>query len=331
MTNSSPAFSVIIPCYNAETYIGALLDSLIATRYPALEILCLDDLSRDHTRDIVARYAERYPAIHLITHTVNQGPGLLRAEGLRRATSDYVLIADADDFYEPDLLAHLADVITTHPDIDVIEFPFYVVRGQDRRVAPWLNRGQSGLRTTANENIMLDTALWNKCYRRDFLLKHRLYETPRTHRTSCGEIPAHICSLLVAGRFYWMNHAGYNYRIVDNSLCHDSRQDARFLSDVWLTLDDLKSELQRLNVYQQDDYIRYCATVLNWHITGKFSKTDAYRTYYNRVRSFMQAHRSILTSDKNFRRIIKRPYWFMMLGQRFKQIRRRFIVQPTLQ
>lgn len=35
MTNSSPAFSVIIPCYNAEAYIGALLDSLITTRYPA--------------------------------------------------------------------------------------------------------------------------------------------------------------------------------------------------------------------------------------------------------------------------------------------------------
>ena len=116
-----------------------------------------------------------------------------------------------------------------------------------------------------------------------------------------------------------MNHAGYNYRIVDNSLCHDSRQDARFLSDVWLTLDDLKSELQRLNVYQQDDYIRYCATVLNWHITGKFSKTDAYRTYYNRVRSFMQAHRSILISDKNFRRIIKRPYWFMRLSHRIRR------------
>jgi GT2 family glycosyltransferase len=91
-----PAASVIIPAYNAAATLAACLDALLAQRLPPemppLEIIVVDDGSRDATPAIAARYA---PAVRLLRQA-NAGPAAARNTGLAAARAPLVLFTDAD-------------------------------------------------------------------------------------------------------------------------------------------------------------------------------------------------------------------------------------------
>ncbi len=93
--------SIVIPAYNEERFIGALLSQIAAVDLGQLgvakEIVVVDDCSRDRTAEIV----ERFPGVRLHRLPVNGGKGGAVKEGLTLATGDYVIIQDADLEYDP--------------------------------------------------------------------------------------------------------------------------------------------------------------------------------------------------------------------------------------
>ena len=103
-----PSISLYIPCYNAERYIARTLEGALRQTYPLDEILVIDDGSRDHTREIAARYPVR-----ILSHDRNRGLAAARNTGFRSACNELVASLDADCVAEPDwlekLLPHLDD------------------------------------------------------------------------------------------------------------------------------------------------------------------------------------------------------------------------------
>jgi glycosyltransferase involved in cell wall biosynthesis len=92
---------VIIPCYNEAHSIENVLERVRDVGI-AGEIIIVDDGSTDGTRDILARLeAEAYPELHIIYHDENRGKGAALSTGFRYATSDILLIQDADFEYDP--------------------------------------------------------------------------------------------------------------------------------------------------------------------------------------------------------------------------------------
>jgi len=327
-----PKFSIVIPCYNCEKYISYCLDSIINQNYDNIEVLCLDDCSVDKTCQIISEYAKKDERIHLIKNNINQGPGILRNLGMKKANGDYLLFSDSDDWFEDGLFLKLAEVIKKYPDINIIEFRFNLAQNeQEKMEANWLNRGESGIRQIDDEDIMLATGLVNKCWKKSFMLKYNL-RCCITNRSG-EEIPCHICAFLLNKEFYYLNKVGYNWRIVPNSLSHDPKKDREFLHGVWVMLDELKSELIRLDIYHEKNYLYYCATILNWHINEKFSFSKYYKDYYIAVRNFMKQYQTYLETNKSFKKIIKRPYIVMYLSKIIKQIKafiKRFIGNLTI-
>ena len=63
MSTMRPLVSVVIPVYNMEAYLVETLDSILASDYPALEIVIMDDGSRDNSLALARQYAEKYPSI----------------------------------------------------------------------------------------------------------------------------------------------------------------------------------------------------------------------------------------------------------------------------
>ncbi len=97
--------SVIIPAHNAERFVEACLDSLLASKYPreCFELICVDNASTDGTAGRVARYGG---AVKLVRE-VKRGPAAARNAGLRAASHDIVAFTDADCVVDPGWLAAL--------------------------------------------------------------------------------------------------------------------------------------------------------------------------------------------------------------------------------
>ena len=98
-----PFVSVVIPCLNEERFISGCLDSIIANEYPKerLEILIIDGMSTDRTRQIVKSYSQRFGFIRLIDNPQKHIPVAMNL-GIRHAQGDTIIKIDAHSTYQPD-------------------------------------------------------------------------------------------------------------------------------------------------------------------------------------------------------------------------------------
>ena len=88
--------SIIIPVYNGEKFIDRCMHSILCQDNGHVQILLVDDGSRDKSAEICDRYAADYPSVSCI-HKPNGGVSSARNAGLERATGDYVWFVDIDD------------------------------------------------------------------------------------------------------------------------------------------------------------------------------------------------------------------------------------------
>lgn len=113
---SVPTFSVIIAAYNRAGTIGRSIESVLAQTYPALELIVVDDGSRDTTADVVTSYGNvvRY------LYQDNAGVSAARNAGAAVARSEWLAFLDADDWYYSDRLRLHAEWIKRDPDLDFL-------------------------------------------------------------------------------------------------------------------------------------------------------------------------------------------------------------------
>jgi glycosyltransferase involved in cell wall biosynthesis len=112
---SDPRFSIIIPAYNRERYIGAAIGSAFSQRDPAEEIIVVDDGSTDGTSQVVHEFTGG-PVIRYF-HQRNQGPAAARNYGAAAAKGNWLAFLDADDIWHPDKLLIQAEYIRKHPQV----------------------------------------------------------------------------------------------------------------------------------------------------------------------------------------------------------------------
>lgn len=172
----APLVSVVVPVYNVESYITECLESLAAQTLPDLEVIVVDDGSRDGSARIAEGFAARDPRF-VVVHQPNRGPGPARNEGVLRARGTYLAFADSDDVVPPEAYGTLVSSLErTGSDLAC---------GGVRR----LREGELAestlhekvfrrevLRTHITDRRMLirDRTVWNKVYRRDFWHEQRL-------------------------------------------------------------------------------------------------------------------------------------------------------------
>lgn len=102
--------SIIVPVYKVERYLCACVDSVLASTYPELEIILVDDGSPDGCPQICDAYAAKDDRIKVI-HQKNQGLCSARNAGLKTATGTYVAFVDSDDLVSPLLYERLVAAI----------------------------------------------------------------------------------------------------------------------------------------------------------------------------------------------------------------------------
>lgn len=109
--------SMVVPVYNVEKYLRECLDSIVNQTYKDLEIILVDDGSKDLSGQICDEYALLHPNVKVI-HKENAGLGMARNSGLDIAAGEYVYFMDSDDYLDNGEIERLVDgVLKNHVDV----------------------------------------------------------------------------------------------------------------------------------------------------------------------------------------------------------------------
>ena len=101
--------SIIVPVYQVEKYLRQCIDSILAQTFTDLELILVDDGSKDQSGQICEEYSERDSRICVI-HTENRGAAAARNAGLARASGPYIAFVDSDDYLSENMLQRMCDV-----------------------------------------------------------------------------------------------------------------------------------------------------------------------------------------------------------------------------
>ena len=168
--------SMIIPVYNAEPYIRAMVESLQAQDWENLQILLSDDGSTDGSVDLMTALAEQDPRITVVVGP-NTGVSSARNRALRLADGAYIGFADSDDILEPGYLHGLVSALEeSGTDMACCGFHRHYVRSGKQDGLPTDGHDREVVDRDGMARLMLrpdgyTTVMWNKLFRREALTR----------------------------------------------------------------------------------------------------------------------------------------------------------------
>ena len=179
-----PAISVIVPIYNVEKYLRQCLDSIVGQTFNDLEIILINDGSKDGSLEIVNEYAAKDKRIKVIDKP-NEGYGKTMNRGIEVATGEYIGIVESDDWIEPDMYETLYGIAKTH-NVNVAKSSFIRFddeSGELKNPFPWIP--EQYMEQTINPRqypavFYAQPSIWSAIYRLEFLNSNniRFLETP---------------------------------------------------------------------------------------------------------------------------------------------------------
>jgi len=154
--------SVVMPCYNEQATIRNIVAQVIAQPFP-IELLIVDDGSKDGTRDTLADLARAHPQVRVVLQDKNQGKGAALRRGFQEATGQVVLVQDADLEYDPSEYARLVQPIVDGK-ADVVYGSRFA--GESHRVLYfWHSVGNKALTLLSNMATDLNLTDMETCYK----------------------------------------------------------------------------------------------------------------------------------------------------------------------
>ena len=208
-----PTLSLIVPCYNEERTLVACVERVLNIKQQGidLEVIIVDDCSKDKSREIAARLAEQFTEVRLLTHQHNRGKGAAIRTGLLEAKGEFVGIQDADLEYDPMQYSSLLQVMRDE-EADVVYGSRYLRPSKARRVLyfwhTWMNKT---LTLISNMFTNLDLTDMETCYK---LFRREIIQTiaPTLKEDRFGFEPEITAKVALAGVRVYECAINYNPR-----------------------------------------------------------------------------------------------------------------------
>lgn len=173
-----PCLTAVMPVFNESATVADVVKTVLAQR-PVQQLVVVDDCSQDGTWNQLQTLAEVEPRIKLIRHEVNRGKGAALRTGIAHATSDIVVIQDADLEYDPAEYCRLIEPILSGKADVVYGSRFRGDSGARRVLYYWHSVGNNFLTMCSNMATDLNLTDMETCYktfRREVIQRIRIEE-----------------------------------------------------------------------------------------------------------------------------------------------------------
>lgn len=202
-------YTIIVPIYNISTYIDQCVESIVNQTYKDLEIILVNDGSKDDSLAKLREWEKKDNRIVVIDKP-NGGLSSARNEGLKYATGDYIFYVDGDDWIDVKALEEADRFITEHGQVDMICFDYYAYyTASDKKLVSYSSKETMCSGERFFENSTFKMTAWSKCYKRTYLEKIGLkFLEGRLHEDLSYTIPLCIC----ADKVGYIKHPLYYYR-----------------------------------------------------------------------------------------------------------------------
>lgn len=175
-----PMFSVIVPVYNACKTIERCVESIVASGNDDVEIVLIEDCSRDNSWDVCCALQEKYMQVHCFRNECNRGVSYTRNQGLLHARGEYLLFVDSDDWVSPQYVPAFAQAIAMGSRFAVCGFINHDEKNNGRTDYVMWESFEGMRRVSVQDEIetlyaqTLLQQLWNKVFEASVIKKHQI-------------------------------------------------------------------------------------------------------------------------------------------------------------
>ena len=208
--------SIIVPVYGVEKYIDKCLNSLVKQSLKEIEVIVVNDGTKDNSQKIIDKYVKKYPDKIKSYIKENGGQGSARNYGLKKATGEYIGYVDSDDFVEKDMYKKLYNKAKEN-NYDIVVCGNYNVSEdyQNKNIDAFINNYNTDL-----ENIFFGKmAVWNKIYKRDILIKNKL---EFKEKVWYEDLAFTLKAIMNSNSFAFIDEPLYDYLIREGSTMNNS-------------------------------------------------------------------------------------------------------------
>lgn len=233
MKSKNNKISIIVSAYNTEKYIEKCILSLLNQKYENIEIIIINDNSKDKTWDVIKNIAKDNNKIVAINNKENHGLSYNRNMGLKKSTGDYIGFIDSDDYISDDYYEKMLNkMLKENADICVCDMNLVYEKNDTS-----LTVACGGKERIDFINKGLAASCCNKLFKKDIITSYQFSEG-KVNEDLAVVLPIVIKSNKVA----YENSVAYNYVQRENSIQNSKITDKRFdiFYGVDLTLDRIK-------------------------------------------------------------------------------------------
>lgn len=219
--------TVVVAAYNVQEYIGKCLDSLVNQTYKDMEILIVNDGSRDKTEVIVREFEKKYKNIKLLNKE-NGGLSSARNYGIKFARGEYIAFVDGDDYLDEETYEKVMTKLIDEK-VDLAIFSYKKVFG-DKYKKIRLNKKLyvgSFLKKLFSKSDEASIVVWNKIFKKDIITENNVYFENRAYFEDTGFIFRYLyfvnkITIVEETLYYYIQHTAsltkkFDFMIIESA------------------------------------------------------------------------------------------------------------------
>ncbi|MBU0591890.1 glycosyltransferase [Candidatus Micrarchaeota archaeon] len=207
--------TVIMPCYNQAQYARESIDSVLNQTHKNLEVLLIDNVSTDGTKEIVQEYEKKDPRVRAIYHKQNMGLGYSFTEGMKEAKGNFISFTSSDDIWYSTKVEEQLKLLENIPLADFCHTNANIIDGAGKKTGETIRQIYGATVEESSGDVLMAITRRNICCCASILFRRKCLETYAQFDPAFTVIHDWWFNIKIAQkhRFAYVSHSLVDYRV----------------------------------------------------------------------------------------------------------------------